>query len=165
MRYYRIIGIILWAFFFMPPSNAQEKQAQEDHFAQIGNRAQATRIHLLEDKYPPVLPDVYLPEMKGKRSAFMPIDKMDSSEELQVELAQMRDQFVPFMANYAPPIAETRKQVQLSEFQWRIETTADQQNFSETLSGKGKWTTVKIPHFGPPEGRSTTYYYKEIELP
>ena len=69
------------------------------------------------------------------------------------------------MNNFAPQIIKTREQLPLTEFKWRIETTEDQQNFSETLKGNGNWIPVSIPHFGPPEGRSTTYYYKEVELP
>ena len=143
---------------------AQNKKAETDQFAKIGNMVQGTRLHLLEDKLPPNLPDIYLPEMKGKRAAFKPIERMDTKEELQKELARLRRKFIPFMNNYAPVLKETRKQLPLEEFKWRIETTADQQNFGEVLNGNGEWATVKIPHFGPPEGRSTTYYYKEFEL-
>ncbi|MBI9064171.1 MAG: hypothetical protein JEZ14_19450 [Marinilabiliaceae bacterium] len=143
---------------------AQNKKGEADHFAQIGNRAQATRIHLLEDKRPPVLPDIYLPDMKGRRAAFKSIDRMDTPEELQKELVKMRKKYLPFMHNYAPQVKETRKQLNLEEFNWRIETTEDQLNFTETLNGKGEWVAVKVPHYGPPEGRATTYYSKEFEL-
>ncbi|MGQ7868142.1 glycoside hydrolase family 2 protein [Sunxiuqinia sp. sy24] len=102
--------------------------------------------------------------MKGKGSAFNPLERMDTKEELQRELALMRKKYRPFMSNYAPQLEETRKQLFLEEFNWRIETDEDQVNFGETLKGKGEWTTVKVPHYGPPEGRVTTYYYKEFEL-
>lgn len=143
----------------------QKTKQDDDQFAQIGNRAQATRIHLLEDKLPPVLPEKYLPEMKGKEGAFTPMDKMDTQEELSKELVLMREKFLPFMKNYAPEIKETRRQLPLTEFQWRIETNADRHNFTGTLMGEGNWETVNIPHYGPPEGRSTSYYYKEFDLP
>ena len=143
---------------------AQNKKGGGDHFAQIGNREQGTRLHLLEDKLPPVLPDIYLPEMKGKRAAFKPMERMDTKEELQKELARMRKKFVPFLNNYAPQLKEMRKQLFLKEFNWRIETQEDQLNFCDALKGKGEWTTVKVPHYGPPEGRATTYYYKEFKL-
>lgn len=154
------VGIMLLVL----TARAQENKTQEDQFAQIGTRKTSTRVHLLEDKLPPVLPEKYLPEMKGKKSAFKPIEKMDTPEELQKELALMDAKFTPFMADYAPNLESTRKRLPLNDFQWRIETIEDQHNFVETLKGNGDWTTVQIPHYGPPEGRATTYYYKEIEL-
>lgn len=156
--------LIVLAVFYMISGVSQEKKKAEDQFAKIGTFKTSTRVHLLEDKLPPVLPQKHLPDMKGKKSAFKPFDKMDTPEELQKELALMKEKFFPFMANYAPKVKETRKQLPLTEFQWRIETNDDQQNFLETLKGKGDWTTVKIPHYGPPEGRAATYYYKEVEL-
>ena len=76
--HYKIIALTFWIGLFVLCARAQENQSQQDHFAQIGNRAQATRIHLLEEKLPPDLPEQYLPEMKGKRTAFQPMDKMDT---------------------------------------------------------------------------------------
>ncbi|RIJ50406.1 glycoside hydrolase family 2 [Maribellus luteus] len=146
-------------------SLGQQKKGGEDHFAQIGNRVQATRTHLLEDKLPPVLPEKYLLAMERVNKGFSPIEKLDTEEELKAELARMRKEFLPFMKNYAPEIEKTRERLPLSEFQWREETAADRTNFASALQGQGSWTTVQIPHYGPPEGRATTYYYKEFELP
>ena len=145
-------------------SFGQIKKTGTDRFAQIGNKVQGTRLYMLEDKLPSVLPEKYLPEMKNKKEAFKPIDKIDTPEELQKELNRVREQYIPFMMNYAPEIEETRKQLPLTEFKWRVETKEDQQNFDGTLKGEGNWSVVEIPHFGPPEGRATTYYYKEFEL-
>ena len=83
--------IATWTILLVSPVGVQDNIAQQDHCAQIGNRAQATRIHLLEDKLPPLLPEKELPEMKGKGAAFKPIDKMDTEEELKWELALMRE--------------------------------------------------------------------------
>lgn len=143
---------------------AQNKEPN-DHFAQIGNMVQGTRLYLLEEKSPPVLPEIYLPEMNNNRkSDFVPIERMDTEEELQKELVIMRKKFLPFIKNYAPVIKKIRKKIFLKKFKWRIETPNDRIHFNETLNGKGKWEDVKIPHYGPPEGRSTTYYYKEFEF-
>ena len=39
-------------FLFANFGMAQEQKKNEDYFAQVGNRAQALRLHLLEDKVP-----------------------------------------------------------------------------------------------------------------
>src|SRR5690606_3461577 len=75
-----------------------------------------------------------------------------------------RDQYEPFMKKLAPAVVLTRKQIPLETFNWRIETVEDQKDFKFTLSGKGSWEPVSIPHYGPPLGRATTYYHKEVEL-
>ncbi len=59
---------------------------------------------------------------------------------------------------------EARKRLALEEFEWRVETPADLQDFSSVLKGACEWKNVMIPHFGPPEGRVGTYYRKEFEL-
>ena len=160
----KIYTTILLVFLTAISVFAQKDKETIDHFAQIGNRMQGTRLHLLEEKLPPVLPEIYLPKMAGKKSAFQPIDKIDTDEELQKELVAMREKFAPFMALLAPKIEETRKQLPLKEFNWRIETPADKVNFIKVLNGEGAWEPVQIPHFGPPEGRQTTFYYKTFQL-
>ncbi len=139
--------------------------AQEtDEFAQIGNKKQGTRLHLLEDKLPPVLAAVNLPNMKGKRASFKPLNRMDTKAELLTELKNMRKKFLPFMKNYAPKPIKTRERLYLKDFNWRIETEADKTNFAQLLQGDGEWETVQVPHYGPPEGRVSTYYRKTITL-
>ncbi|QOD61817.1 glycoside hydrolase family 2 [Polaribacter haliotis] len=139
---------------------AQEK----DQFAQIGNKVQGTRLHLLEDKLPPVLPDLHLPKMKGKKAAFSPMNKMDTKAELQAELQKMRNKFIPFMKNYAPKVKKTRARLDLTKFDWRLGTAEDKTDFSKVIAGNGSWESVSVPHYGPPEGKATTYYRKEFEL-
>ncbi len=139
---------------------AQEK----DQFAQIGNKVQGVRLHLLEDNLPPVLPDLHLPAMKGKSATFKPLNRMDTKAELEVELEKMRNKFLPFMKNYAPKVKKTRERLNLTSFDWRIGTTEDKTDFLKIVAGSGSWETVDIPHYGPPEGRATTYYRKEFEL-
>lgn len=135
-----------------------------DKFAQIGNKVPAVRMHLLEIPQPPVLDPIYLPIQKGAGNAFVPVDKMDTKEELGAELVKMRSHYAPFMENYAPSIEPTRNILPLSTFNWRIETDSDKANFGELLNGNGDWREVSIPHYGEPLGEATTYYYKEFEL-
>ena len=163
MRIKKFIFIII-AGSFLSSAMAQNAKNSTDHFAQIGNRVQGTRLHLLEDKLPPVLPDIYLPKMQGKKNAFKPIDKVDTPEELKRELAKLREKFVPYMADYAPQMEQTRDRLMLDEFQWRVGTAADLKDFGNVLNGSGEWTTVQIPHYGPPVGPAITYYRKTFKL-
>ena len=68
------------------------------------------------------------------------------------------------MQNLAPIPEKTRLHIALTDFNWRIATTDDLNNFAATLRGEGNWEKVTIPHYGPPLGRAVTYYFKEIEL-
>lgn len=135
-----------------------------DEFARIGNMTGATRVHLLEEKRPAPLPAKFLPVTHDPTSVFKPFELMDTQEELNAALARMREQFLPFMARHAPAVANTRTQIRLDEFLWRVETKDDIGDFTHVLQGKGDWEQVGIAHFGPPLGRAVTYYYKKIKL-
>jgi hypothetical protein len=135
-----------------------------DEFAKIGNMKTATRLHLLEEKRPTQLPDTYLPMTHEPEAVFKPFQLMDTAEELNAALAQMRKKSLPFMAQYAPAIGNTRTQIKLDDFLWRVETKDDIADITNVFAVKGDWERVRIPHFGPPLGRAVTYYYKKIVL-
>lgn len=139
-------------------------QEKMDHFAKIGNMVSATRLHLLEEKVPEILPKQYLPVTNNSKAYFKPIHSMNTNEELQAELVKYRKQFLPFMGNHAPELKSNRIKIALTEFDWRKETEEDRLNFAGTIHGEGQWEKVQIPHFGPPLGRTVTYYYKTFDL-
>lgn len=139
-------------------------QEEMDHFAKIGNMVSGTRLHLLEEKVPEILPEKQLPITNKKAAKFNPIHSMNTKEELNAALKNYRSLFLPFMENHAPEMKSKRIKIALTEFDWREETKEDQLNFSETLKGSGKWEKVQVPHFGPPLGRAVTYYRKSFEI-
>ena len=136
----------------------------QDKFADIATRTYTTRMNLLTEPQPPVLPLLNLPVTHNPKSSFKAVFPISTKEELYAELDKMRKRFKPFMQNLAPIPRNTRNQIPLSEFDWRIETQEDASNLSHALEGKGKWEKVSIPHFGPPLGRAVTYYRKDILL-
>ena len=140
-------------------------QGETDYFAEIGNRAQNNRMHLLEEKKPPVLPEKYLPFEKGKKSAFDEVKEMSTKEELYAELDKLKEKYIPFMKDVAPELKDHRERIYLKEFKWRLETESDRQDFISTLKGGGDWKDVEIPHYGPPKGRAAAYYFKELDIP
>lgn len=136
----------------------------QDKFAEIGTRKYDARVNLLTEPQPLVLPEINLPVTHNSAAVFKAINTISTKEELNVELARMRKHYEPFLQDLAPVPAETRKQIPLTEFDWKIETDEDLADFSGTLKGQGKWEKVSIPHYGPPLGRAFTYYRKEIDL-
>jgi len=80
------------------------------------------------------------------------------------ELGKLRERFAPFLQNLVPILSPTRLGLKLESFQWRVETMADQADFTHVLSGGGVWERVQIPHFGGPLGRAVTYYRTPFEV-
>ena len=153
-----ISSLILFSLWMSGPVCAQDK------FADIATREYDNRSNLLVVPQPPVLPDISLNVLHDASSVFKPAREISTKEELYTELDKMRKQYEPFMQNLAPATVSTRQQIPLPEFNWRVETQNDIEDFAATLRGEGKWEKVKIPHFGPPLGRAVTYYFKEIDL-
>ena len=121
MKYHK--SIIL--FFSLLSPFLLFSQEKMDHFAKIGNMVSATRLHLLEEKVPEVLPENYLPATNNSKASFKPIHSMNTKEELQDELVKYRKQFLPFMENHAPKLKSNRIKIALDEFDWRKETATD----------------------------------------
>ena len=137
-----------------------------DVFAQIATNETSSRKELISEVLPVELPDIKLPSSRSNpKAVFKPANKMDSQKKLERELKRLRQAYKKFIADYAPPLKSCRISKSIEKFQWRIETSADQKDFtSSVLGGKGKWETVTIPHYGEPLGRATTYYRTKFEV-
>ena len=136
----------------------------QDKYAEIATRKYVSRDNLLVTPRPPVLPDIKLPVTHNPASVFKAKKPISTKEEVHAELAKLRKQYEPYMQNLAPKLENTRFQIPLADFNWRVQTPADLNNFTATLRGEGNWENVTIPHYGPPLGRAVTYYFKEIDL-
>ncbi|MCU0394495.1 MAG: hypothetical protein MUF29_01190 [Chitinophagaceae bacterium] len=154
----------LWVVIFLFLLGHTAWSQQPDKFAEIGNKAAATRVHLLQPQPAPVLPEKTLPLQKGGGKRFLPMNRMDTPAELDSALQQQRLHYAPFLEDHAPPLASTRDTLSLTRFQWRVATAADRQDFAGVLSGKGAWDTVQVPHYGPPLGKAITYYRTQFNL-
>lgn len=107
-----------------------------DLFADIGNKVSAIRTNLLEAKEPALLPDIQLPFTSGGKSGFAPINRLDTQDQLQIELEKYRTKFSSFLKSYAPPVIESRISVALKEFNWRTENDTDRKDFLSVVNGK-----------------------------
>ena len=142
-----------------------EQKEKKDLFAEIAALRRIEREKMLVEPQPPELPERFLPTGKTNPAAvFRPRPKLDTSDKLQRELERQRRAHAKFLRNLAPKPEPTRVKVSLERFDWRVQTEADLRDFSRTLNGEGSWEKVRIPHYGGPLGRATTYYRKVFHL-
>ncbi len=144
--------------------SASSDSETSDHFIELAERGIQASLPELVEPQPPVLPEKYLTKDKKPEVNFEPLKKMDTKEELDKMLAEFNKKYEPFLKDHSPEIEKKRYKIFLEDFKWRKETEEDRKDFyGFTLKGKGEWTRIKIPHYGPPQGRTVTYYFKEFE--
>ena len=140
-------------------TNNSDNALKRDLFAEIAGRRREVTDSSLVEPQPPTLPQRFLPAARSNpKAAFRPPDKLDSPEKLQDELARQRERMAPFLSDLAPPLPSSRVAVRIEEFDWRMQTDADLQDFIGTLNGAGEWQRVRIPDYGGPVGRAVAYY-------
>ncbi|MGQ7868846.1 glycoside hydrolase family 2 protein [Sunxiuqinia sp. sy24] len=161
----RLFPPALFVLLFCTFANPIDCIAQQDFFAEIGNKIQNERYKLLEEKIPPVLPDIVLPFDRNDKNKFVVQTPQRTPAQVKEQLQQARNTYLPFLKELAPQITSYRKRIPLKNFQWRQETTEDQKNFIAILQGQGTWEQVTVPHFDAPYGRAVTYYFKELNIP
>jgi len=138
---------------------------QQDTFADIAaGGINFSNSNLIRPK-PPQLKGKYF-EVKGidEKAIFTPLKKMDTKEELYTELENQKKYYKKFFEDLAPSLKSYRIRTYLEEFDWRIQTEEDQQNFRGVLEGAGRWEQLKVPHYGAPVGKAVTYYRTRFDL-
>ncbi|HEX4342111.1 MAG TPA: glycoside hydrolase family 2 TIM barrel-domain containing protein, partial [Verrucomicrobiae bacterium] len=157
--------ICLATLFALPFFGRAEDTNSPDTFADIAAGSSGAPNHGLVTPQPPKLPHKIIRYGQDDPDAvFQPAEKLDTAEKLTNALAEMRSTFAPFLEDHAPSQNETRKIDTLTNFDWRIATPDDWQNFPGVLAGSGEWTSVKIPHFGEPLGKTNTFYRTTFTL-
>lgn len=138
---------------------------QQDTFADIAARGiNFSNSNLIKPK-PPQLKEKYF-NLKGidEKAVFTPLKKMDSKEELYTELEDQRNYYKEFLKDMAPTLKSYRIKTYLRDFDWRVQTEEDKQNFRGVLDGTGSWEQLKVPHYGEPVGKAVTYYRTRFNL-
>jgi hypothetical protein len=139
--------------------NDMDNQHIQDVFAQIANKRLEYRDRTLVIPEPIPLPDIFVPAAThNPQAVFEPAKKMQSEDELKAELERFRGKYEPFMRNLAPSFNSKRQRHYLSEFDWRIESDHDREDFQTVLAGQGFWKKITLPHYGEPLGKAATYY-------
>lgn len=136
-----------------------------DRFADIAAGGISWAGKGLVEPQPPELEEKRI-ELSGidETGMFVPLRKMSTGRELREELERQRERYAPFMEQHAPPLPSYRIRHELSEFDWRIGTEADDRNFIGALQGEGRWTRVQIPHYGEPLGKAFTLYRTAFQV-
>lgn len=133
---------------------------KNDQFADIAMKKMGSNHPELIYPEPIAREDICLPLDSGDdaRRDFQPLKKLSTKAELREELERWKERYRPFLQNLAPPLRGSRKRIDISRFDWRIEEEEDQRDFNRILSGQGNWESVTIPHYGGPLGKAVTYY-------
>lgn len=150
------------------PSGTTDAQANsKDLFAAIASTLPAFRREGLAEppKPEPCFTTLPLDQSAPRPPQRLRAAKIETTAQLHAALEEMRKQTSPFLENHAPALPITRSLLSLEEFQWRVETSEDLENFAAALHGAGPWETVRIPHYGPPLGRAYTLYRTTFDLP
>lgn len=142
----------------------KQDKPKKDIFAEIANNRAAKENQELVEHAPQVLSGKILPLSLEPSKGFKPVEKIETTEQLNNELKQYRKKYDGYLKNLAPELASPRISKKIKDFDWRIETDCDRQDFSRCLEGGGNWERVDIPHYGPPLGRAVTYYRTEFNL-
>ncbi len=135
-----------------------------DRFAQIAKEGVSVQERGLIIPEPEKKDAIFLQNVVDDRYQFTPLKKMDSEEELSEALLAAREEYRPYMQDLAPAMEELRERMPLQRAGWRIQTEADQQDFQGVLDGKGQWEEVRLPHYGAPVGKATTFYRMRFDL-
>ncbi|MCC5835983.1 MAG: hypothetical protein JJU20_14750 [Opitutales bacterium] len=143
----------------------KNKQSNSDFFAEIALSENTKSRGKLELPETPKISNLDFswdenPAQKRRKSK-----KITNEEELELGLRSLREQYLPFLNNYAPDLEDVRSVMEFSSFDWRIERPEDRKSFSDVLDGLGEWKSVEIPHYGPPLGKAATFYRCTFELP
>lgn len=126
---------------------------------------QAERETALAELPPPVITARKLPGLRaGAANAFKPLQRPATEAHVRAALAAERKRMAPFLRTLAPALPSFRERLELRTFDWRLKTEQDDAEFAAVERGKGTWSPVSIPHYGPPAGRATAFYRAEFTL-
>ena len=141
------------------------KTDSKDTFADIASQLRPVARAGMSAPPRLAVPRAALPLEPGAPAAPRPrARKINSAEELKTALTGLRARMQPFLQDLAPALPATRTVFEIERCQWREETAADRTSFADTLGGRGEWTTVDLPHYGPPLGPAATLYRAELDL-
>lgn len=150
-----------------PASSSSPLADSRDGFAAIAARSLATpkgELGSLVLAPPTPVPRRILP-LSARHRRFTTPTPMSTTAELDAELARLRQQHAPFLADRAPALTELRPRLAFTRFAWRIEEAADRADPGRALRGEGAWSDVPIPHYDEPLGPAATWYRSEFAAP
>lgn len=155
----------------VPPSGGSQAananpQEQADRFAAIALQPAPVVRGPLRENPPRSLPAIELESGRNNSSIEFP-DRhtMRTRAEFRSALAELRQQYEPFLADYTPPAPVTRARIELDTFQFRMEEAEDLRDISRVWRGEGSWENVRLPDYRGPVGWWAGYYRKVLDIP
>lgn len=146
---------------------AQVQKDSNDFYGKVALQEMEKSIsgRLMDTIYPIQLPsDRILSWSHHKKYTFAPYHQIADKKEMNDSLSAYMSHYKPFMADYAPKMQEVRMRVRFDKMSFRYETKEDQSDFLRLLRGEGDWKEVNMPYFHGPQGLSTAWYRKEINI-
>ncbi len=160
--FYILAGITLSVQAQIDQSQKDSDESKGDIFQQIA-KTRHNEVPGLKSNPIPVFDKVILPMDQNPERQFIPVNKIDTKEELASELQRMKSEYAIFMKNHAPDVVQS-KRLDLVEFDWRIAQYYEKENPQFAINGLGRWDKVSIPHYSGPSGNATSYYRIEFDL-
>ncbi len=105
----------------------------------------------LVENAPAKLKEKYIRLNSDKTQGFTPFKKMDTKEEMTKELERLREEYKPFLKNYAPAIDEKVERIELKDFKF-------------SLNG-GEERDIRIPYYWGPIGKNRSCYKTTFNIP
>ncbi len=136
-----------------------QQNKNQDFFTAMAAGMSAQPRPDMEKVPPPTLPDRMLAaDTDTSLSPPSAHDKLDSVEKLHRRVAALRRHYGPFLRDLTPPNPSPRPQLNLTQFDFRLETPADRRDAQRVYTEAGDWECVTIPHYRGPVGRWAGYY-------
>jgi hypothetical protein len=126
---------------------------------------QSERENTLREVGAPTLSKRKMPALQpGTAHVFTPVKKLSSESDVRAAIAAERKRMAPFLRTLAPKLPSFRERLELRTFDWRLKTEQDDADFSAVERGDGAWSSISVPHYGPPAGRATAFYRADFVL-
>ena len=164
------IDIRIWTFVagaLLTLPVAAQNDGGLDFYTQMAMSQQQTAVRA-DQEMPAmrVLPEDRRLSWSGRRDlTWTPMEKIGTKEDMLAELAVLKERYAPFQKDQAPKLEEVRRTLSIDGMQFRLEDSADREDFGRVVRGEGEWKDVPIPYYHGPSGNVTAWYRKEIELP
>ncbi len=129
-----------------------------DHFGAIAAGEIGSKRTPLVFPTPTPKNGIRFPLAASDKPATKVYKKMDTREELDLEIERLKEDYALFLQKLAPIPKPTRETRKLTEFSMREATAEDLSDFTRVLRGEGVWQSVTIPYYFGPTGAAVSYY-------
>lgn len=135
-----------------------------DHFGAIAAKDIGSSRAKLVFPQPQAKNGITIPLEQSQDAPTPVYKKLDSKEELDALIEELRLHYEPFLQKLAPAAKPTREIISLHECLMREATTEDFADFSRVLRREGTWKQISLPYYFGPTGNTLHYYHITFSL-